>query len=154
MGPDINEVQQSEGGNRVLIATTSSEVNVVPVSMAPNSDLNGREQFRPNPAEAVLEKSPDIVEFFSSSRKGKRRMTDREDDTNAHVPAIDGGFKRNRIMTIAEDDSDIEYIGTWRPPSRKPRTKNVIQTAVTVKTENLPIKLETVSDLVVSAKSY
>ena len=63
------------------------------------------------------------------------------------------GVKRNRIMTVEEEDSDIVYIGSWRPPSGKTRTKNIIRKAV--KIENVPIKLENlVPDSNVSAKSY
>jgi hypothetical protein len=140
--------QSSEGGHQTLTPPTiSSEiVNAAPdISMTSNLDLDGRDQFGPNPAQVVLEKNSDIVEL-STSRKGKRKMVDRGDDTDAHVPAGDGRFKRNRITTVAEEDSDIEYIGSWRPPTR-------IQTAV--KMENMPIKLENpVSGSDVSAKPY
>ena len=142
---NLKKVQQSEreGGDRALTPPTSSElVNVAP-DMASNMDLDdGGEQVGPNAVDVVLDNSPDI------SRKGKRKMIDRGDDTNN--PAGEGGFKKNRITTAAEKDSDIEYICSWRPP--KTRTK-IIQTAV--KMENVPIKLENpVSDSVVSAKSY
>lgn len=142
---NLKKVQQSEreGGDRALTPPTSSElVNVAP-DMASNMDLDdGGEQVGPNAVEVVLDNSPDI------SRKGKRKMIDRGDDTNN--PAGEGGFKKTRITTAAEEDSDIEYICSWRPP--KTRTK-IIQTAV--KMENVPIKLENpVSDSVVSAKSY
>ena len=91
MAPQINEVQQiqqpSEGVqvDRALTDTTSSEiVNAAPdISMVSNLDLDGREQFGPNPAEVVLENSPDIVELIS--RKGKQNMIDWGDDTNAHT---------------------------------------------------------------------
>ena len=156
MAPQINEVQSSEGCDRTLVVsppTNSSEiVNAAPdINMTSNLDLDGREQFVPNPAdsEVVLENSPDTVEL-STSRKGKRKMIDRGGDTNAsaHLPAGDGGLKRYRITTVAEED-DIEYIGSWRPG--KTRTKNIIvQTAASV---NLPIKLENpVNDSDVSAK--
>jgi hypothetical protein len=99
-----------------------------------------------NPAEAKLEKSPDDVEITSPSRKGKRKMIDREDDS--HVPISVGGsnLKRNRIMTIEEEDhSDIEFIGIW-----KCRTPKITQKVV--KAENVPIKLASVS--VVSCGIY
>jgi hypothetical protein len=143
---NLNKVQQTEleGGGRALTPPTSSEnVNVAPdIIMASNLDLDdGGEQFAsgPNPAEVVLEKSSDV-----STRKGKRKMIDRGDDT---TPVGNEECKRNRITTVAEEDSesDIEYIGSWRP-----RTKNI-----TVKLENVPIKLENTpdSDSDVSAKS-
>ena len=69
-------------------------------------------------------------------------MSDQGGDTNSHVPAGDGGFKR-RITMAAEDDSDIEYIGSRRPDNIQ--TKNNIQTAV---------KIENLSDSNVSAKPY
>ena len=104
------------------------------------------------PASSEVEKSPDIVEL-STSRKGKRKMMDR-DDSNPHVPVSDAGrVKRNRIMTVEEEDSDIVYVGSWRPTSGKTRTKNFLRT--TVKMENVPIKLEKLgSDSVVSARFY
>ena len=160
MAPQIYEVQpiqqSSEGGDQALTASTCREIiNAAPdISMASNLDLqvDDREPFGPDPAEVVLEKSSDIVELSTStSRKGKRKMTDRDpgDDTNAHVPAGDGGLKRHRMTMVMEEDSDIQYIGSWSP--RKTRTKNVRQTAV--KLEHVSIKLENpVSESHVSAK--
>lgn len=58
--------------------------------MASNMDLDdGGEQVGPNAVEVVLDNSPD------TSRKGKRKMIDRGDDTNN--PAGEGGFKKKRI---------------------------------------------------------
>jgi hypothetical protein len=123
----IDEVQQK---------STKSDI-----SMASNLDLDGRGRSGLNPAQAVLEKSPDVVEITSPSRKGKRKMIDREDDSNAKVPIIVGGsnLKRNHIMMIEEEDhSDIEYIGIWKCRTPK-NTQNI------VKAENVPIKLASVS---------
>ena len=147
IAPQFNEEQQSigGGGRTLTVPTTSSEiVNVAPdISIALNLDLDGKGQFGPIPAEVVLEKSSDVVEH-SSSRKGKRKMIDQEG--NSHVPAVDEVFKRIRMTVVEEDDSDIEYIGSWRP-------RNTIKTPV--KMENVPIKLENlVSGSNVSVKSY
>lgn len=81
--------------------------------------------------------------------------------TPVPVPAraSDRRLERNRITRIAEEDPDIEYIGSlsWTRPRRpgKTRTKNIMRTAV--KTVNLPIKLPVenpVSDAKVSVKTY
>jgi hypothetical protein len=154
----INQSSELEGGHQALIPPSNETVNAAPdISMASNLDIG------PNPAEMVFEKSSDTMEL-STSRKGnlKRKMIDRGCDSDAHaLPASDDsdeGFKRNRIMAVAElqveEDSDIVYIGSWRPAAGKStRTKNIIQTAV--KVENLPIKLQNpVSDSNVSAKLY
>jgi hypothetical protein len=95
----------------------------------------------PSTSSEIYNAAPDI------SLKGKRKMINPgEGDTDAHIPAGNGRFKRNRITTVAEEDSDIEYIGSWRPPTR---------TKTAVKMENMPIKLEnSVSDSGVSAKPY
>lgn len=153
-GPRINEVQQSSESGNLTPPTGSEIVNAnneitLDISMASNLDLDGREKLESNPAIVVLEKSSDIMELsISTSRKGKRKMFDRGDDTNSRVPEGDEGFKR-RITMVEEDDSDIEFIGSWIPD--KIRTKNIIQTAV--KMEDLPVKLESlVSDSDVSAK--
>ena len=112
MTPRINEVQQSsEGGDRDLVTAPAS-----------------------NTSSEIVNAGQDIS---STSRKGKRKMDQGDDSTNAHVPVGDG-IKRNRIMTVEEEDSDIVYIGSWRPITGKTH----------IKFENL------VSNSVVSVKSY
>ena len=119
-----DEAQQSEssesGDRRALTSHTSSGI------------VDGDNQMIPEP---------------SISRKGKRKMFDQGGDTNARIPAGDGEIqKKYRITTVAEEDSDIEYIGSWRPGK-------IGQTAL--KMENLPVKLENpVSDSNVSVKPY
>ena len=133
MAPQINEAQQSEsseGGDRALTGptphTTTSSSGIV----------NADNQITPE---------------LDISRKGERKMFDQGGDTNASVPAGDGEIKKHHITTVAEEDSDIEYIGSWRPG--KIRTKNIIQT--TVKMENLPVELENpVTNSDVSVKPY
>ena len=146
VAPQINEAQQqsTKAGDRTLTVPTSSEiVNMAPdldTCMSLNSDHDGgRKQFEPNYlADVVPEESSDIVEL-SPTRKGKRKMIDRElagDNDSAHIPAGDGGLKRNCITIVEEEDySDIEYIGSWSPR----KTKRV---KTSVKMENVPMKLE------------
>lgn len=151
LAPQINEIpiigavvhagctdsRLSEGGSRALTPPAGSNiVNVlseVPtdVEMASNLDLNARGE--PNPVHATLEQSPDIVGLNISSRNGKRKFSERG------VPADDGGSKAASMTIAVEEDSDIEYIGSWSP-CKKVRTKNSIRSLV--KMGNLPIKLE------------
>jgi hypothetical protein len=144
----------SEGGHQALTPprpTSSETVNAAPdISMTSSSNLDiGR-----NPAEMpVVEKSDMIVELGTSGKGDlKRKMnasgSDREGDTtdhhDAHVASDAGGFKRKRITTVEDSDSDIIYVGSWRPPAGKTRKK-----------EKLHIKLENpVSDSNVSAKPF
>jgi hypothetical protein len=151
--------QSSEGGHQALtprspLTPSSETVNAAPdISMASNLDIG------PNPVEMIFKKSsePSQADITSmeliTSGKGnlKRKMIDRGCDSDAHASDdSDEGFKRNRIMTVAEEDSDIVYIGSWIPGKTVNRTKNIIQTAV--KVENLPIKLVSDSNVPVSAK--
>lgn len=82
----------------------------------------------------------------SSSRKGKRKMIDRVGDS---IAAGNGGFKRNcTIVPVEEEDSDIEYIGSWRPSKIQ---SPVESEKVLIKLENL-VSCSEASD--VSAKFY
>ena len=136
-----NKVKQTGfvGGDRALTPPTCTEsVDMAQyINMASNLGPDDGEQFGPNPAEVVLEISSDII-----SSKGKRKMIDCGDDTD---PAGEGEFKRHRITTEAEEDSDIEYIGS--PASLQ--TKK--QTAMKMEDSSLPIKFMT-TDSDVSVK--
>lgn len=153
----------------VAVATTpflshseSHDSPVVPVPTTGTCETNQLESSEDGiqalgpltpPAEIMeLEKSPDIVEL-GISRKGKRKMLDRESDADSGVPVGDEGVKK-RITTrmVAEDDSDsdIEFIGS------RTNLKNIIvQTTVKMETPDLPIKLESLAaDSVVSPNPH
>ena len=123
---------------------TDSHKEIPPVCGPPQ--INNQQSTEGDGRASTVKNDSDIVEHSSSSRKGKRKMIDRVGES---IATGDGGFKRNRTITIVpeDSDSDIEYLGSWRPNKRT----NIIQTAV--KTENVPIKLENlVSDSDVSTK--